>query len=610
MKTTYRSSTRSFGPKGFTLIELAAVMSIIVVLAGAAVIAFFSVRQRLQVRASLGRINAVILMARNSSIATRAPSRIVVTNVSTTALGGAEGVRWSGEIVARVSEPIAEWDFEAGGAYPVDRLPAPPPGGSPIDTIVGTLGSLAVPYASVGVDGMLDYGGRRGKALLLDEGRFCDFLRVYGYDPSGFAEATPSPTPTLSIFPASEYALKPQGREAMKEHPLVPAPSPKPAWWDAHHRDEYRYLGRPGLTFDAWIYREGDPSGAADPSARALFVKPQGKADSPDRRVDYLIEIWPEIAPSPPRPDPFVESMGVTDPPNAQLYASFRSMVTTTDSTTMTTDAAYTGRFGIPPNEWHRVTVTWNPTATNRVDRLSLYIDGVKRTKLCAPIHSALGYARATAEPIPAPFISTPPLGHDYEIAYAAGPPGTSVDVEPFRGRIDDLRISRVISESETLPDGLRFALWGTLTEQSFGWNEQGHLVSAAGQVVNEQHIVVINQNRNARVTVNIPRGATEIPASRIAGFNPSEGLLAIGTLSDPYDPRSEFQLRELVRYQGTQKGSAGISDKFTDCEDYPQQGNQVGLDMSHTAPVAVFQAYLVRVGMKGNVRISRNRRA
>jgi len=604
MKTTYRPSTKRFSPKGFTLIELVAVMSIMVALTGVGLIAFFTMRQRLQIRTSLGRINSMIHMARNSSLAAQAPSRIVVTNVSTEQIGGArddggEAVVWRGEMVAQVSELISEWDFEAGTHYDVTPTPFPPPAAMPPDTIMGTKGALAVTYATVSVDDMLeDNGGRRGKALRLHAERFCDFLRIYAYDQSSFSENASAPV--FNIFSASEYALKPDDLRVVP----IPTPSHKPTWWDWWHRDEYRYLGRPGLTFDAWIYREPDPAGLPDRSARVLFVKPQGKPDAvpPDRRVDYVIEIWPDV---PPSPDPFFshpDNTGITDAPNAQLYACFRSMVTTTDSTTMAIDAAYTGRFAIPPNEWHRVTVTWNPAAANRVDRLSLYIDGVKRTKLCAPVHSALGYVgpTPTPEPTPAPFLSTPPLGHDYEIAYAPpGAPGAFVDVEPFRGRIDDVHISRVTSESTTLPDGLRFALLDEPQEMSFGWDAQGRLMGPTGQILGEQNIIVILQNKNTIAPGIINRTANTISVSRISSFNPSEGLLAIGTLADPYDPRSRFQVNEVVRYTGTAPGGAGIGGRFLQCE-----RGILGADMTHNPPSAVFQAYLVRVGLKGEVRI------
>jgi len=598
-------------------------MGIIVLLTGAALVAFFTMRQRLQIRTSLGRINSIILMARNSAMASRAPSRIVVTNVSTEQLGGAYdpdetgAVRWHGEISARVSEPISEWDFEAGTDYDVTPTPIPSPAAMPPDTIIGTQGALAVTYG-VPVDDMLDdSGGRRGKALLLDPGRYCDFMRLYSYDAARFSEEAAAPT--FHISGPREYALRPDDLRVVS----IPAPSPKPDWWDTYHRDEYRYLGRPGLTFDAWIYREAESS--PDESARVLLVKPREKADPGpvDRRVDYVIEILPDAIDTPtPAPYPFEPTYGFADLPSAQLYACFRSMVATDSAITMTSDAAYTGRFGIPPGEWHRVTVTWNPAASERMDRLSLYLDGVKRTKLCAPVHYPFKYEGASPDPAPPPFvppfISTPPDGHDYEVVYSSGLPGTNLEPKPFQGRIDDLRISRIVSDFETLPDGVRFALPGDLSnppkEISFGWDAQGHLVGLSDetlgqqnrptQLLDEQNLIVIIQSKNARASTDLARGDDEIPVRGISSFTPGGGLLAIGTLEDEYDPRSRFEVRELVQYGGTQKGAGGVMDRFLECEDYPDEGAGTGLDMNHTAPVAVFQAYLVRIGSKGSVRI------
>ena len=587
-------------------------MSIIVALTGVGLIAFFTMRQRLQIRTSLGRINSMIHMARNSSLAAQAPSRIVVTNVSTEQLGGAydpektQAVRWRGEMVAQVSELISEWDFEARKSYSLTPPPVPAPAPLPPYSYLGTVGHLAVVNATPGSTPTPNTGPHRGKALVLDEHN-AQFLRLYSYDASGFDEVTPTPTPTLNILKPIEYALKPDTRRVASAYvPRVPPPSPKPTWWDAFHRDEYRYLGRPGLGFDAWVWR--DPEHSPDTSARVLLVKPQGKPDRvpPDRRVDYVIEIWPDVTPTPtPNPNPFfTANNGITDPPNAQLYACFRSMVVATDSTKTVTDAAYTGRFGIPPGEWTRVTVDWNPAAPNRMDRLSLYINGVKRTKLCAPIHYALGYVGPSPEPSPPPFLSTPPLGHTYELDYATGLPGTAVDVEPFMGTMDDVRISRVTSESTTLPDGLRFALLGDPSnppqEVSFGWDSQGRLVGPTGQIRSEQNIIVILQNKNTIAPAIINRTANTISVSRISSFNPSEGLLAIGTLADPYDPRSRFQVNEVVRYTGTDPGGAGVGGSFLNCE----RGYGGSSDMTHNPPSAVFQAYLVRVGLKGEVRI------
>ena len=46
-----------------------------------------------------------------------------------------------------------------------------------------------------------------------------------------------------------------------------------------------------------------------------------------------------------------------------------------------------------------------------------------------------------------------------------------------------------------------------------------------------------------------------------------------------------------------------GMSGSFLGCDNYPDKMNP-GLEDSYTAPTAVFQAYLVRVGLKGEVRI------
>jgi len=114
--------------RGFTLLELLAVMAIIALVGGLGAGAYQVARRNYALAASAGRIQGIIRLARNTALGTGAPSVVTVDPVNHV-------------ITALAFERVGEWTFDSGGSETDVPLPAGEQdsnhGGSPVPGRIG-----------------------------------------------------------------------------------------------------------------------------------------------------------------------------------------------------------------------------------------------------------------------------------------------------------------------------------------------------------------------------------------------------------------------------------------------------------------------------------------